>query len=160
MECKTITIIRTIVAGILVSLIGSFGLFVFTAPEKSVHAETGDITLILGAYTTPREVYKEIIPLFHAVKMGFLTNILNPKATLFFLALFTQVLNPETPFTIKLFFGMEVMCISISWFSLLSFLVTTRHIQGSISKVQHHVEHAMGAVLIALGIKVAFFSNR
>lgn len=57
-------ITRSLVAGILISLIGSFALFVFTAPEEPIRAQAGDITLILGAYSTPREVYKEIIPLF------------------------------------------------------------------------------------------------
>src|SRR3989344_2739030 len=36
---------------------------------------------------------KEISPI-SAVKLGFITNVTNPKATLFFLSLFTQVINP------------------------------------------------------------------
>jgi sulfate/thiosulfate-binding protein len=32
--------------------------------QQTVRAQSGDITLILGAYTTPREAYEEIIPLF------------------------------------------------------------------------------------------------
>jgi len=39
---------------------------------------------------------------FQAFKMGFLTNVLNPKATLFFLGLFTFVINHDTPIHIIL----------------------------------------------------------
>ncbi len=39
---------------------------------------------------------KTLTPL-NSIRIGFLTNVLNPKATIFFLALFTQVINPGTP---------------------------------------------------------------
>jgi len=45
--------------------------------------------------TTRRRGTQDIGPL--AARMGFLTNLLNPKMTLFFLALFTQIIGPETP---------------------------------------------------------------
>ena len=38
---------------------------------------------------------KEVTPI-KAIFQGFLTNVLNPKATLFFLSLFTLVITPET----------------------------------------------------------------
>jgi threonine/homoserine/homoserine lactone efflux protein len=34
--------------------------------------------------------------LFSAFREGFITNVMNPKATLFFLSVFTQVISPET----------------------------------------------------------------
>lgn len=52
---------RFIILAILIGLLGSIGLTGFQEPA---HAESGDITLILGAYSTPREAYGEIIPLF------------------------------------------------------------------------------------------------
>jgi sulfate/thiosulfate transport system substrate-binding protein len=52
---------RIILVTILISLLSSFGLI---APQNAAHAQAGDITLILGAYTTPGEAYGEIIPLF------------------------------------------------------------------------------------------------
>lgn len=93
-----------------------------------------------------------------ALRVGFLTNALNPKATLFFLALFTQVLSATTTLPIKLFFGVEIMLIAFAWFSLLSYLLTVDEVRKAIGKLQHHVERLMGVILIALGIKVAFFT--
>ncbi|WP_350604378.1 LysE family transporter, partial [Pseudoalteromonas sp. SMN1298-MNA-CIBAN-0114] len=36
-------------------------------------------------------------PVWFAFRRGFLTNALNPKATLFFMSLFTLVISPTTP---------------------------------------------------------------
>ncbi len=95
-----------------------------------------------------------------AVWAGFLTNVLNPKATLFFLALFTQVINPATPKLIQLFYGIEMMAITFVWFSLISIVFSNRIIKSKISRVQHHIERVTGVVLIALGVKVALSSQK
>lgn len=58
----------------------------------------------------------------HAVWGGFLTNVLNPKATLFFLALFTQVMDPNTPKSIQLLYGIEMMIITFVWFAFIALL--------------------------------------
>ena len=86
---------------------------------------------------------------------GFLTNALNPKATLFFLALFTQVIDPTTPLVIQGLYGLEMVMITFVWFSFLALMLSSQIIKSRIVKVQHHVEHITGVALIALGIKVA-----
>ncbi|OHA17827.1 MAG: hypothetical protein A2836_03165 [Candidatus Taylorbacteria bacterium RIFCSPHIGHO2_01_FULL_45_63] len=96
---------------------------------------------------------------FDSIKLGFLTNVLNPKATLFFLALFTQVIDPATPKIIQSFYGVEMVLMTITWFSLVSLFFSNAHIKTKITKVQHDVERFTGAVLIALGIKVALVSR-
>jgi len=104
-------------------------------------------------------VKKDISP-SSSFKIGFLTNALNPKATLFFLALFTQIIDPATPKTIQLVYGIEMMLITFVWFALVSLFFSNSHIRSRIGKVQHHVERVTGAVLIALGIKVALASHK
>ncbi|MEK7642117.1 MAG: LysE family transporter [Patescibacteria group bacterium] len=95
-----------------------------------------------------------------AIWNGFLTNVLNPKATLFFLALFTQVINPMTPKYIQSLFGLEMMFITFVWFALLALVFSNTIIKAKITRVQHYVERATGVVLIALGIKVALGGNK
>ncbi|MDO8510277.1 MAG: LysE family transporter [bacterium] len=90
-----------------------------------------------------------------AVWIGFLTNVLNPKATLFFLALFTQVINSSTPKSIQLLYGIEMMIATFMWFSLVSIFFSNQLIKSRITRFQHYIERLTGAVLIALGIKVA-----
>ena len=95
-----------------------------------------------------------------SLKIGFLTNALNPKATLFFLALFTQIIDPATPKVIQLAYGIEMMIITFVWFTLVSLFFSNSLIRSRTGKVQHYVERVTGAVLIALGIKVALSSHK
>ncbi len=97
---------------------------------------------------------------FASAKLGFLSNVLNPKATLFMLALFTQVINPATPKLIQSLFGVEMVVATFMWFSLVAIFFSNQLIKVRITKVQHYIERFTGAVLIALGIKVALSSRR
>lgn len=90
-----------------------------------------------------------------AVKVGFLCNALNPKATLFFVALFTQVIAPTTPTTIQLFYGIYMSVATFVWFSMLGSVMTMHIIRRHINVFHVWAERTMGAVLIALGVKVA-----
>ncbi len=91
-----------------------------------------------------------------AIKMGFLTNVSNPKVTLFFLSIFTLVIKPNTPVFIKLVMGMEMSLATFIWFAIVAIIFTNKLIKQKISKVQHYAEKLMGVILIALGIKIAF----
>lgn len=97
---------------------------------------------------------------WQAIRLGFLTNALNPKATLFFLALFTQVISPQTGLPIKMLYGLEMSVATFAWFGLVATLLTHRHVNRAFSGIKHHVERVFGAVLIALGLKVALGSHK
>lgn len=103
---------------------------------------------------------KTDISKFAAIRMGFITNATNPKATLFFLSLFTLVINPDTPLFIKLFMGMEMAVVTSAWFMLVAYLISHNLVKSRLAKVQHHAERFIGVVLIALGIKVALSSSK
>ncbi len=111
------------------------------------------------ATTTTNKPAADIRP-WSAFKTGFLTNALNPKATLFFLALFTQVIDPATPKLIQLAFGIEMMIITFVWFTLVALFFSHSTIQAKAGKIQHYVERFTGAVLIALGVKIALSSQK
>lgn len=86
---------------------------------------------------------------------GFLTNLLNPKATLFFLAVFSQIIEPETPLFWKLLSGVSASVIIASWFTGVSFFLTGEKMRNSFLKFSKWVDRFCGAALIALGIKLA-----
>ena len=102
----------------------------------------------------------DLISIRKAVWNGFLTNVLNPKATLFFLALFTQVVNPETPKLIQAGYGIEMMIMTFAWFGLLSVFFSHALFKNKILKYKHYIDRVTGVVLIALGIKVALSSQK
>lgn len=95
-----------------------------------------------------------------AIKMGFLTNVLNPKVTLFFFALFTQVINPQTPKAIQLVYGLEMSVMTFIWFALVAIVLSHKIIKDRFVSIQHYLEKAFGIILIALGIKVALSSSK
>lgn len=92
---------------------------------------------------------------FQAFQKGLLVNILNPKATLFFLSMFTQVISPQTPQLVQALFGLEFGLIAFTWFTILSCILSNPTLRKKILSVQHIVERVLGGFLIALGLKVA-----
>jgi len=90
-----------------------------------------------------------------AIRIGFITNVTNPKAILFFLSLFTLVIQPSTPFAIKGIMGAEMAIVTAAWFTLIAALVSHRIIKQRIMKIQHYFERVMGGILILFGIVLA-----
>lgn len=97
---------------------------------------------------------KDMTP-WQAIRSGFLTNVLNPKVSLFFFALFTQVVQPTTPKFIQAMYGLEMSVMTAAWFSLVAVLLSHTWIKSRFASIQHHLERFFGVCLIALGIKVA-----
>ncbi|MDD0975167.1 LysE family transporter [Pseudomonas fontis] len=87
---------------------------------------------------------------------GFMTNGLNPKATLFFLSLFTVVINPHTPLLIQAGYGVYLALATGLWFCLVAMLFSQARVRAGFARMGHWFDRGMGAVLVALGIKIAF----
>lgn len=87
---------------------------------------------------------------------GLLTNVLNPKVGLFYLAFLPQFIRPGDPvFARSLLLGGLHVGIGVVWLSLLSLsLVRIRPLVES-RLWRARLEGASGAVLIALGIRLA-----
>ena len=89
-----------------------------------------------------------------ALWIGFLTNGLNPKATLFFLSLFTAIIDIDTPFSIKLGYGIYLAIATGLWFCFLSYLLSTSKIAQLIGKKGYWLDRAMGVLLVGLAAKL------
>ncbi len=87
---------------------------------------------------------------WRAFRIGFLTNGLNVKATLFFLALFSTVINPATPNLVKLGYGVYMAVATALWFSLLATLITWSPFYQYLWRVSHWLDRLMGAALLLL----------
>ncbi|WP_122265576.1 LysE family transporter, partial [Pseudomonas syringae] len=91
---------------------------------------------------------------------GFVTNGLNPKATLFFLSLFTVVINPHTPLLVQGGYGVYLAVATAAWFCLVARLFSQARVRAGFARMGHWFDRAMGGVLIALGIKLALTEVR
>ncbi len=86
---------------------------------------------------------------------GFLCNLLNPKATLFMLSIFTQFIDPGMGFAGKAMMGGVVALTGFAWFVLLSYMITHRLLQKHFSRFQMVITKAMGIILCFLAVYVA-----
>ncbi|MEL6248592.1 MAG: LysE family transporter [Cyanobacteria bacterium J06627_15] len=90
-----------------------------------------------------------------AFRIGLLGNLLNPKATLFFLALFTQIVQPGTSLGAQAIYGGTVALLSLVWFALLALLISQRWVKHGLTAISHWLERVTGALLILLGVRLA-----
>jgi len=97
---------------------------------------------------------------YKAYWTGFLTNGLNPKATLFFFSLFSVVISPGTPLTVQFFYGVYMAIATAAWFCCISMVFGSGRVRNLFSKFGHWFERFMGGALILLGIKLAITSQK
>ncbi|WP_075182307.1 LysE family translocator [Pantoea sp. 1.19] len=90
-----------------------------------------------------------------AFMQGYLCNLLNPKATLFFLSVFTQVLSMHSGFGEKLWYAGIILGLSLIWWPLLVFLIQSAPVRRGLNKAQKVIDKLLGGVLVTLGVKVA-----
>lgn len=89
-----------------------------------------------------------------AFTSGFLTNLLNPKATLFFMAVFTQFTGVDTTFVQKAFFASTCVVMTGLWFSLVSVTLTQTYIRQKFFAASQWIDRICGVLLIGLGIRL------
>lgn len=95
-----------------------------------------------------------------AIRTGFLTNALNPKAIIFFLGVFTLVISPDTPMPVLMMYGVEMILLTFLWFTIVALFLSQKKIVSSIQKLGKWVSRITGGLLISLGIKLAFTNLR
>jgi RhtB (resistance to homoserine/threonine) family protein len=93
-----------------------------------------------------------------AWRTGFLTNALNPKATLFFVALFPLVISPQTPKLIQAGYGLWMALATMAWFSFVSVLLTREKLRQAFLRHTHWIDRALGVVFIAFAASLALAS--
>lgn len=85
---------------------------------------------------------------------GFLINGLNVKATLFFVSLFSVVIAPETPLSIKLAYGLYLVIATGIWFCFLSYLLTQPKVRALLDRKGYLFDRLMGVVLLLLAVQL------
>ena len=131
------TLIKFLGVGYLIYI----GLQAFFSKQKNIEIKSSD--------------HKKDISIFKAIQIGFFTNLLNPKATLFFLSLFTLVVSPQTPVFVLWIISTMMVINIILWFSLVSIFLTQQKVRNTFNKFQTVFNKIFGSLLIGLGIKIA-----
>lgn len=89
-----------------------------------------------------------------ALRSGFITNLFNPKATMFFLALFTQIMDPHTPMPVQVIYGASCIVMTAIWFSGVAVVLTTPSIRQRFLKLSGVIDRVCGYLFIGLGVKL------
>ncbi|OZG72172.1 amino acid transporter [Hahella sp. CCB-MM4] len=91
-------------------------------------------------------------------RQGFITNVTNPKTTLFYVSIFTQIVSKDTPISMQVLYGFIICLAHGAWFSLLAAGITHRWVLSQIKRVGHRVGQCLGGALVFMGI--ALLSSR
>ncbi|MGE0560220.1 MAG: LysE family translocator [Flavobacteriales bacterium] len=103
-----------------------------------------------------KESHLADISSLRAIRIGFFTNVLNPKATLFFLSLFTFVIGPDVPSSVSWILGLMMMINTTIWFSLVAIFFTQMRIRTIFNQYQNVFNTVFGILLISVAIKIVF----
>ena len=102
-------------------------------------------------------VDRRVIPLSDAaaLRTGFLTSVLNPKATIFIVSLFMQVVGPETPLAVQIGYGVFISVVHMAWFSLVAVFFSSPVLRRAMIERQWMADRVIGVALMGLGVAVA-----
>lgn len=85
---------------------------------------------------------------------GFFTNVLNLKASLFFVALFSVVVDPATPRWVQGAYGVWMALTTTAWFSLVAIVFTRPAVNRGYHRLQPVIDRAMGTIFILFAMNL------
>ena len=86
--------------------------------------------------------------------LGLITNILNPKAILFFITLFTVVVNESTTTILLLFYGLYMSITTFIWFTGISYIFSNQVLTKKYENFIPVFEKVIGIILIIIAIQL------
>jgi len=97
------------------------------------------------------------VPAVRSFREGFLTNLLNPKVIVFYLALLPQFIGPDDPVLQKsLLLAVIHFVEGILWFTIVSILVDRSRQFFMKPRQRRLTDAACGTILVALGFRLAW----
>ena len=90
-----------------------------------------------------------------ALRMGILTNALNPKTSVFILSLFMQVVSPDSDLPKLLFYGAFIAMTHIALFLLVAYFLSAERVRDKVFKARKWIDRCFGSLLVCFGITLA-----
>jgi len=91
-----------------------------------------------------------------AVRHGFLTNILNPKSIAYYSSIFVVLLPSHASSWLLAAAVGTALCVSAIWWMSVALFFASNPIRESYRRARRWIDAVMGAVLIGLGVRLAF----
>jgi|TARA_B110000914_G_scaffold127930_1_gene111599 threonine/homoserine/homoserine lactone efflux protein len=93
----------------------------------------------------------------YSFRIGFITNVLNPKAILFFVTVFSIVLDSSTSLILLAFYGSYMAVATFVWFSLVAYLFTNPEIIRKYSHFLPKFEKILGCLLLLIAFQIILY---
>jgi RhtB (resistance to homoserine/threonine) family protein len=95
---------------------------------------------------------------FKALRLGFTCNILNPKTSIFFLSIFTQVISIDTPLIMQISYGLIIMLTHLIWYSGVALLLSHPKVLPRFNQQKQKIDKIAGFILMLIAIKLSLVS--
>lgn len=89
---------------------------------------------------------------------GFLVNLLNPKAALFFISLFPLAVSPATPRLVQAGYGLWMTVTTVAWFSIVALVFTRTEVRQAFLRHGHWIDRALGVVFLGFAASLLWIS--
>ena len=96
---------------------------------------------------------------FATMRRGFFCNVFNPKAPVYFVAIFTLVLSPDIPLWQLAIYGVWMMVLQMAWFSTVVMLLSIPAIHRRFQRFEHWIDRVLGTAMIVLGLNLILRSR-
>ena len=93
------------------------------------------------------------------LRRGFFCNVFNPKAPVYFVAIFTLVLSPDIPVWQLAIYGVWMMVLQMAWFSTVVMLLSIPAIHRRFQRFEHWIDRILGTAMIVLGLNLILRSR-
>ncbi|USJ25497.1 LysE family transporter [Ensifer adhaerens] len=90
-----------------------------------------------------------------ALRVGFLTNALNPKTTIFVVSLFMQVVGPTTALPVQMGYGAFISAAHLIWFAIVALFFSSGTVRLHLIALRHWIDRTFGALLVGFGALLA-----
>lgn len=100
----------------------------------------------------------EAPPLTGAARDGFLIVFLNPKVAVFFIALFSQIIGPETSWGEKSIYAGTALFIDMGWYMVVAWMFSHPAWLTRLQKQSVWLERLLGVVLLAFAVRLVWES--
>ena len=90
----------------------------------------------------------------HEFITGFISGISNPKNLIFYLSLFSLILNRDINIIFKVSLGLWMTSIVFLWDAFIIFILSKNHIKGVFSRIAFYIDKAAGTILGLIGLRL------
>lgn len=90
-----------------------------------------------------------------ALRSGFVTNVLNPKTTIFIVSVFIQIVHPGTSLTRQAGYGAFISLAHVAWFSLVALLFSASSVRTRLLAARGWIDRVFGGLLTGFGVLLA-----